>query len=154
MITTDVSKIMTSGTFDPNLSDHCLIYGITRLQSKRIPPKYISVKNYRQVNVETLKHAFITAPWSAIEAFDDPDDITWVWETLYKDIVNDHIPQRRVKIRSGSLPWMNSHIRKSMNKRYNILKRAKETGSKELWEEYKKLRNEVTKLLREAEAKY
>ena len=49
---------------------------------------------------------------------------------------------------------MNSHIRKTMNKRYNILKRAKETGSKELWEEYKKLRNEVTKLLREAEAKY
>ena len=41
-----------------------------------------------------------------------------------------------------------------MNKRYNILKRAKETGSKELWEEYKKLRNEVTKLLREAEANY
>ena len=73
MITTDVSKIMTSGTLDPSLSDHCLIYGIIRLQRKRIPPKYISAKNYRQVNVETLKHAFITAPWSAIKAFDDPD---------------------------------------------------------------------------------
>ena len=154
MITTDVSKIMSSGTFDPGLSDHCLIYGIIRLQRKRTAPKYISAKNYRQVNVETLKHAFTTAPWSAIEAFDDPDDIAWAWETLYKDIVNDHNPQRRVKIRSESLPWMNSHIRKTMNKRYNILKRAKETGSKELWEEYKKLRNEVTKLLREAEAKY
>ena len=96
--------IMTSGTFDLGLSDHCLIYGIIRLQRKRIPPKYISAKNYRQVNVETLKHAFTTAPWSAIEAFDDPDDIAWAWETLYKDIVNDHIPQGRVKIRSGSLP--------------------------------------------------
>ena len=41
-----------------------------------------------------------------------------------------------------------------MNKHYNILKRAKETGSKELWDKYKKLRNEVTKLLREAEANY
>lgn len=39
-----------------------------------------------------------------------------------------------------------------MNKCYNILKRAKETRSKELWDEYKKLRNEVTRLLREAEA--
>ena len=154
MITTDISKIITSGTFDPDLSDHCLIYGIIRLQRKRIPPKYIFAKNYKQVNIETLKHAFITAPWSVIEAFDDPDDITWAWETLYKDIVNDHISQRRVKIRSDSLPWMNSHIRKTMNKRYNILKQAKETGSKEQWEEYKKLRNEVTKLLREAEAHY
>ena len=100
MITTDTSKIITSGTFDPGLSDHCLIYGVIRLQCKRIPPKYIFAKNYKQVNIETLKHAFITAPWSVIEAFDDPDDITWAWETLYKDIVNDHISQRRVKIRS------------------------------------------------------
>lgn len=40
---------------------------------------------------------FTTAQWSVIEAFDDPDNITWTWETLYKDIVNDHISLRRVK---------------------------------------------------------
>lgn len=68
--------------------------------------------------------------------------------------MNDYIPQRRVKIRSESLPWMNSHIRKTTNKRYRTLKRAKESGSKDLWDEYKKLRNEVTKLLRDAEANY
>lgn len=154
LITIDTTKIIASGTFDPGLSDHCLIYGIIKLHRKRTPPKYITAKNYKQVNIGKLKHAFTTAPWSVIEAFDDPDDITWAWETLYKDIVNDHISLRRVKIRSDSLPWMNSHIRKTMNKRYNILKRAKETGSKELWAEYKKLRNEVTKLLREEEANY
>ena len=93
---------------------------------------------------------FTTAQWSVIEAFDDPDNITWTWETLYKDIVNDHISLRRVKICSDSLPWINSHILKTMNKCYNILKRAKETRSKELWDEYKKL----TRLLREAEANY
>ena len=49
---------------------------------------------------------------------------------------------------------MNSHIRKTVNKRCNILKGAKETGSKELWDEYKKQRNEVTKLIREVEANY
>ena len=97
---------------------------------------------------------FTTAQWSVIEAFDDRDNITWTWETLYKDIVNDHISLRRVKICSDSLPWINSHILKTMNKCYNILKQAKETRSKELWDEYKKLRNEVTRLLREAEANY
>lgn len=59
---------------------------------------------------------FTTAQWSVIEAFDDPDDITWTWETLYKDIVNDHISLRRVEIGSDSLPWINSHILKTMNK--------------------------------------
>jgi len=154
LITSDTSKLITSGTFDPGLSDHCLIYGIIKLHCERTPPKYIFAKNYKQINIETLKHAFRTAPWSVIETFDDLDDITWVWETLNKDIVNDHIPQRRVKIRSDSLPWMNSHIRKTLNKRYRTLKCAKESGSKDLWDEYKKLRNEVTKLLRDAEANY
>ena len=40
-----------------------------------------------------------------------------------------------------SKPWTNA-------------KRAKETRSKELWDEYKRLRNEVTRLLREEEANY
>ena len=75
-------KIITSGTFDPGLhvSGHCLIYGIINLQRNGTPPKYILAKNYKQVNIEKLKHAFTTAPWSAIEAFGDSDDITLAWE--------------------------------------------------------------------------
>ena len=154
LITTDTSKITASGTFDPGLSDHCLIYGIIKLTRSRTSPKYINAKNYKRVNVDRLKHDFSTAPWSAIEAFEDVDDVAWAWETLYKDIISEHIPQRRVKIRSDNLPWMNSNIRKIMNKRYKVLKRAKQTRSAEHWAEYKKLRNQVTKLLRESEANY
>ena len=97
LITTDTSKIITSGTIDPGLFDRCLIYGIVKLQRKRTPPKYICAKNYKQVNIEKLKYAFNTARWSAIEAFDDSDDITWVWETLvaritHKKKLNDFGP--------------------------------------------------------------
>ena len=131
LITTDTSKITASGTFDPGLSDRCLIYGIIKLTRSRTSPKYINAKNYKRVNVDRLKHDFSTAPWSAIEAFEDVDDVAWAWETLYKDIISEHIPQRRVEIRSDNLPWMNSHIRKIMNKRYKVLKRAKQTRSAE-----------------------
>ena len=47
LITIDTTKIIASGTFDPGLSDHCLVYGIIKLQRKRTPPKYISAKNYK-----------------------------------------------------------------------------------------------------------
>ena len=57
LITIDTTKI-ASGTFDPGLSDHCLVYGIIKLQRKRTPPKYISAKNYKQVNIEKLKHVY------------------------------------------------------------------------------------------------
>ena len=41
-----------------------------------------------------------------------------------------------------------------MKRRFKALNLAKETGTKESWDEYKKLRNEVTYLLRTAEANY
>lgn len=58
LITIDTTKIIASGTFDPGLSNHCLVYGIIKLQRKRTPLKYISAKNYKQVNIEKLKHVY------------------------------------------------------------------------------------------------
>ena len=86
------------------------------------------------------------APWSIVNAFDDIDDATRAFETFYKDIVRAHMPERKVNIRSKSLPWITSDIRKLMNKRYKLLKEAKETKKEETWREYKRVRNEVTQV--------
>ena len=69
--------------------------------------------------------------------------------------MKSHIYARRVKIRGGSLPWMNSSIRKELNKRYKLLLKAQQTpkGS-QAWKDYKKARNHCTKLLRSAESNY
>ena len=32
----------------------------------------------------------------------------WAWEALYKYIIDQHIPLRKAKVRSNSLPWMTS----------------------------------------------
>lgn len=62
--------------------------------------------------------------------------------------VKSHVHAGRVKIRRGDLPWMNSSIRKELNKRYKLLLKAQKTqkGS-QAWIDYKKARNQCTKLL-------
>ena len=80
--------------------------------------------------------------------------MTWAWKTTHENILNEHLTERIAKVRSNSLPWMNSHIRKTMKRRFKALNLAKETGTKKSWDEYQKLRNEVTYLLRTAEASY
>ena len=94
---------------------------------------------------EVLKSSIITSFAFAV----------WAWETLYNYIIDHHIPIRKVKIRSNSLPWMSSSLRKEMNKRYKLLTLAQNTpkGSNE-WSTYKKQRNLCTKLLRTAELTY
>ena len=83
-----------------------------------------------------------------MNTFDDIDDAEYAFNTLYNNIIKAHIPERKVEIRSNSLPWITSTIRKSMNKQYKLLQQAKRTQSEDLWRKYRKTRNEVTRQIR------
>ena len=105
--------------------------------------------------IQNLQNDLETAPWWICSIFDEIDDVTWAWETMFKDVVDSHVTKRLVKIRRHSLPWMNSEIRKAMNKRYKLLKLCDGTpNTNQDWEEYKSVRNQVTALLKSAETQY
>ena len=99
-----------------------------------------------------LQLEFAFAPWFICDVFDDIDDSVWAWEALYKYIIDQHIPLRKAKVRSNSLPWMTSSQKKELNQRYNLLLKAQKTprGSPK-WLAFKKQRNYCPKLLKLAE---
>ena len=110
------------------------MYAVLNLYRKRSWPKLIEVKNYKDLDVESLKRDTEQAPWYIYKLFDDVDDSTWCWKQLYKNILNSYVTTRKVKVRSKYLPWMNTEIGKEMNKRYKLLKKAqKHPKSSELW---------------------
>ena len=51
----------------------------------------------------------------------DIDDNLWLAESVYKNVSNDFLKTREAKLRKNTLPWMNSKIRKLMNKRCKAL---------------------------------
>ena len=73
---------------------------------------------------------------------------------LYQEIKAEFLPQRKTKIRSNSLPWMNSKIGKIMNERYKCLCMAQRSGISNDSKRYRQLRNKVNKALKRAEANY
>ena len=156
LIITSVShKLSHHGACNLGISDHHLIYAAINLRRPRHNSVFRFIRDLKNVNITALQHEFATAPWNICDIFDDIDDSVWAWETLYNYIIDHHIPIRKVKIRSNSLPWMSSSLRKEMNKRYKLLTLAQNTpkGSNE-WSTYKKQRNLCTKLLRTAELSY
>lgn len=156
LIITSIShKLLHHGACNLVISDHHLIYATIKLRRSYQKPAFRLIGDFKNVNITALKHEFGTAPWNICDIFDDIDDSVWAWETLCNYIINYHIPIRKVKIRSNSLPWMTSSLRKEMNKRYKLLILAQNTpkGSVE-WSNYKKQRNLCTKLLRSAELAY
>ena len=60
------------------------------------------------------------APWWVCSTFEVADDVTYAWSTMYDGIMTEHIKKLKAKIRTDSLPWVDSCIRKLMNNGINF----------------------------------
>ena len=106
-----------------------------------------------QFDQQLFQNRLEQAPWWVSNLFDDVDDITQFWETMYKEIVHDFVITRKSKVRRRLLPWVNIDIKKLMNQRYKALQKWQENReNSELRLAYTKLRNMVNTALRLAEA--
>ena len=152
ILTSNSSKVKVSGSYDPGISDHKLVYAVINLFRKRSRPKIRLDRNYKSLDIESLHKTFERAPWHICGIFDDPDDIAWAWEQLYKDMIQQHLPSKKLKTISDSLPWIDSKLCKEMNIRYKLLNKAQKSMNNDDWSKNKIQRNKVTSLLRKAEA--
>ena len=64
------------------------------------------------------------------------------------------IPNKQVTIRPDDIPWINNTIRKQMNTRNKIHKRAKQQNTEAAWSNFRKSRNKVTYSIRKAKETY
>ena len=154
IVTTKPNLINSKGVLPLGLSDHCLIYATLNLKLKRSPPNVINVRNYKQFQVDQFRADIIAAPFQVAQVFEDKDDVLWAWNKLFKNICDLHAPMKVVKIRSQSSPRINNDIRRKMNLRFKLFKRAVSTKDQEIYARYKKVRNEITSQIRNAKAQY
>ena len=80
------------------------------------------------MDVKQLKCDFNQAPWHVLEIFDEIDDSACFWQCLYDGLLQHHLTSRVAKIRDKFIPWSITSIKKEMNKRYELLKKAKSSG--------------------------
>lgn len=155
IITSNPDRIITAGSFETCISDHNIVYAVYKLKTKRAPPKLITVNDYKSINKKDLQYDLQSAPWDLIDMFDDVDDAVWCWESIFKEIFSGHLKQRKVKVSAKNEPWMTRDIRKALNNRFRLFKKAIKQGKNTVaWTNYKTMRNNCTKLIRTAKANY
>ena len=153
-IVSDTSKTLKSGVFDTCIADHRLNYTVLKLSKTRVPPKTREVINWKECNQLKFKEETSLVPWHVCNVFNDIDDNYWMVETLYKNVSQEFLPNRKAKLCARSLPWMNGEIRRLMNKRYKQLKKAQQTKDPKEYDKYKILRNKLNIELKRAELQY
>ena len=115
--------------------------------------KLITRYRYDKANYKILQYRLNKINW--IQLLDERG-MEEGWTTLIKiltDFKENHIP--RVKLGEiNSYLWYSNRIRKLIKTRNNLFKRAQKTGLYHFRVRYKKLRNQITSLIRKAKSKF
>lgn len=86
ILANNTSKVLRSEVIDFSKADHRFIYIIQMLKIRNSKPAIRYVKNLKKVteHPSEFKLDLENALKWVCNAFDDLDDITWVWHCMYK----------------------------------------------------------------------
>ena len=77
-----------------------------------------------------------------------------VFTREYLKILNKHAPLKVIQNRNGYVPYISKELKSEMEHRNTQIQEAAITGNKEIFDEYKRKKNEISTKLKADEANY
>ena len=155
IITSNPDRAITAGSFETCISDHNNGYAVFKLKTERTPQKLITVSDYKSINKADIQRDLQSAPWNLFDIFNDVDDAAWCCGNRCSKKPSHTLKQRKIKVRAKNEPWVTRDIRKALNNRFELFKKAIKLGKNtSAWSEYKTMKNYCTKLIRTCKTTY
>ncbi|PFX14361.1 hypothetical protein AWC38_SpisGene21486 [Stylophora pistillata] len=154
LLTNTPELFVKSGTCDPGLSDHCMVYGEMKEKVHKHRTKVTTYRQTRNTDFQQLNHELLEAPWHVGEIFTDVDDKYEYWTALFECTLNAHAPIKRKRVLEKDVPYMTPAWKKAIrNKRKHAILFAK-NRTPENMELKRKYRNIATRERRKAIMEY
>eukprot|EP00794_Sanderia_malayensis_P001606 gene1606-1777_t len=134
-----------SGQLDMGMSDHNIVYGLMNKKIKQYPRKVISFRSRKHLDEEKLKKDLEEVPWHVGSIFDSIDDQYYFWNKMVTEIINQHLPIKKMRVRAKDAPYMTSEWKKSIRQKRKFAKIYARERTAENWKLKKKYRNEATR---------
>ena len=144
--------ILDHGVIPCGISDHDVIFAIRSMKvpTRKSSPQTISTGKLNVFDEIAFISELKMIPFDQIKLLtDDPNEMWFLWKTMFLDVLNKHAPVTEIKIKGNSLPYITSDIRKLIRQRDYLKKKANN-----LWQAYQHLRNKVKPSIRTARANY
>lgn len=151
VMTTNEKLIASNDVLMSTISDHNLVYISLKLKKPRIKPCYVTIRSYTNYSADNFLRDLSFAPFHIISLFDDFNDQVDVFNELFLEVLSQHAPVKRVKIRSKPNPFITPEIRQLMRTRDQWRKLAGKTNDPFHWNGYRFFRQEVKREIRVAE---
>ena len=136
------------------LSDfHNIIRAATKGFAPSVKPRIIHYRSFKKFAEPEFLYDIACAPFHVMEIFDDVDDMAWCTSALIRSIIDEHAPMKSKVVKSASVPYMNSALRKAQYKRNMARNKFRKFG-KHFWEENRRTRNHVVNIRKKSMRTY
>lgn len=155
IITNDSKMFRSTGAIKNGTSDcHNLIYGVMNQQMKGLPARKIQYRSYKNFDEKDFQKDIECAPWHVGGIFDDLDDKYWYFNTLLNDLMDHHVPLKSKTIRPKQPVFMNSKLRKCVNRKAQLYNLKCKYPTKANFDKYRKIRNRTSNVRKESIKNY
>ena len=154
MLTNNPEKVSSFGVLHNGLSDHSMSYLVWKSCNVKSVVKYVTYRKTKGVDLDAFKHDLSQQNWKQIEECESLDEAVDMWEQMFLEVMNKHMPFKTKRVRKKQSPWLNEYIFNLMKERDKMKKKAVRTKNDEDWKAFKKLKNKVTLQSRKAKRKY
>ena len=129
-------------------SDHRLI--ITTRHAKNIVEnaRYCRKRSYKNFDENKFMEELEKVKWWGVYSSNDVDVAVDTFTRILTDILDVMAPIKTFQLKTRYAAWVSEGTLQKIKSRNQAQKVASQTGSQADWEAYKKLRNQVTSLLR------
>ena len=155
MVTNTPEKNSDSGVIHTGISAHSLIFAIRKISVIKKQENIVEMRNMKNFNEEKFVAELLKQHWEQVYFFsEDPNDMWEIWKKIFVEVLDKHAPLQCKKIRSKKVPWITSDIKKLINTRDKLKRKAISTNLENDWFDYKTSRNKVNIELRNAKKDY
>jgi hypothetical protein len=139
-------KVVFSGVSHVGISDHSLIYAFRKLLTGIYNKGHSTVtyRKFKNFDLDSFRTDICAQNWTAVNNFNDPNDMWRVWKNTFNNVVKKHAPLRTRRVRSSKSPWITPELKQHMHKRDILKVKAIRSKVPNDWAAFKTFRNYVT----------
>ena len=149
--------VFNSGVINYGISDHDSVYMIKKLRVPipKLPPKILSVRNFKKFNLKSFREGLMKVPFDQIENVTNDANEMWpIWKAFFLDLLNKHTRITNIEVRNDKFIYVTSDLKKLIRQRDYLRAKANKTGSEHIRQAFNHLRSKVSYGLNQPKRNY
>ena len=154
VLTNNHRNISSTVNIAANLSDHNLIRCIRKMNSFRYQPEVITCRDFRNYDIKAINSELLNADWNNVYNSQSVNTAFSRLKEILLKTLNRYAPIVKKTVKGKPSPWLNEQVKRHMNTRDQLLRKAQKSKSHIDWRNYRRKKNFVKNEINRSKRNY